>query len=107
MRIISLEAFLDNHSLRSQARRCYHPPLMIEVAENDVESLPYFPEHVRCGNPRTIKNDVCCSCCGRIRCFDRLRRNIVRAGNKEDKRTLLEMRRVRSQNVKRVVRTSV
>lgn len=67
-----LEALFDDATLRSERCADDHPPLVVEVAQDDLHALADRPEGVRDGGSRTVECDVGRACCRRVRGLDRL-----------------------------------
>ena len=76
-----LEALLDNPTLGTEARGRDHPPLVVEVAEDNVHALADRAEGVRHGHARLVERNVGCACGGGVGRLDGFGRNVVGTRN--------------------------
>ena len=79
-----LETFLHDQALRAQAHGKDHPPLVVEVAEDDRHALALLTERVGQWNTDLIECHECCARSRRVCSLDRLSGKLIRAGNKND-----------------------
>jgi hypothetical protein len=79
-----LEALLHDQTLSTQAHGEDHPPLVVEVTEDNRHASALLTERVGQWNADLVERHECCACSGRIRSLDRLGRKLIRARNKDD-----------------------
>ena len=85
----ALETFFDDDSLRTQACAGDHPPLVVEVGEDDRHAIAHLSERIGDWDANLVVYHVGGTSGGRIRRLDRFCGDAFSSWDQDDRKTSL------------------